>query len=674
MTLPPSDDFRATLQAAILNEAPEGILVVDQAGYIASVNARFFSLWHLPEPAAGAMSLVGTLDAVLLEQARAQSADPEGFFQQVQRLYQNPEQDDRRTIQLKDGRTLERHSTVLRGAQGQYLGRVWYFRDISELVNSRLALEISESRYRTAFETTLDAIAITTLREGLYIDVNQAFLDISAYAREDLIGRSSLEVSIWFDPADRARIAETIRCEGKVLNFETRFRKKNGAVFWGIFSASLMALDDVPCLLSITRDITEARNAREEIERHRHHLEALVAERTEDLHKAKEAAEAASIAKTAFLANMSHEIRTPLNAITGMATLIRREGLSEKQNIQLEKLEAASEHLLHIINAVLELSKIEAGKLQISRQPFSLRELMRNVVGMVQTQAQEKGLRLLIQIPPSLPDALIGDPTMLRQALLNYAVNAVKFTTRGEVRIRIEREEDGGLDCLLRFSVSDTGIGIEPQILPRLFDAFEQADNTLTRTHGGTGLGLAITRKLAELMGGSAGASSFPGRGSTFWLSARFALSEPGSLPRTSQTDTGKASGPRPSARILLAEDEPVNREIAELLLNDAGHRVECVENGELALARLQSGEFDLIVMDMQMPVMDGLEATRRIRKQLGRRLPIIALTANAFNEDRERCLSAGMNDFVTKPVSAERLLACIDHWLQVASREHDNR
>lgn len=357
-----------------------------------------------------------------------------------------------------------------------------------------------------------------------------------------------------------------------------------------------------------------------------------------------------------------------------MATLIRREGLSEKQNAQLEKLEAASEHLLHIINAVLELSKIEAGKLQISRQAFSLRELIRNVVGMVQTQAQEKGLRLLIQIPPSLPDALIGDPTMLRQALLNYAVNAVKFTARGEVRIRIEREDEGGMDCLLRFSVSDTGVGIEPEILPRLFDAFEQADNTLTRAHGGTGLGLAITRKLAELMGGSAGAYSFPGRGSTFWLSARFERSEPGKLATPVKAELGNAAGQRHCARILLAEDEPVNREIAELLLNDAGHQVESVENGEQALARAQSGEFDLIVMDMQMPIMDGLEATRRIRSLLGSRLPVIALTANAFNEDRERCLAAGMNDFVTKPVSAERLLACIDHWLQVASAEHDNR
>jgi PAS domain S-box-containing protein len=503
----------------------------------------------------------------------------------------------------------------------------------------------------------MDAIAITSLTDGTYVDVNDAFLNMTGFSRPELIGHTSLEINVWADPEDRHQMAASIQAGSPYMSLETRFRRKNGEIFWGIFSVSPMELDGHPCLLSITRDVTESHRTLTE-------LEERVEARTLELKRAKDAAEAASVAKTSFLANMSHEIRTPLNAITGMAHLIRRGGLNERQADQMNKLEGASKHLLRIINSVLELSKIEAGKLTLHPQVFSVAGLLQEVADMIQTQATHKGLRLSTEIDPALPRQLMGDVTVLQQALLNYASNAVKFTERGHIRLEASLIEAGSGSALVRFAVSDSGIGIPEAALSRLFDAFEQADNSMTRKHGGTGLGLAITRQLAQLMGGEANASSTLGQGSTFWLSARL-MHAPSEVSQ--HTDTLALPLRRTLARpyrILLVEDEPINREIAEFLLQDAGYQVDCAENGVEAVTRASTTPYDLILMDMQMPFMDGLEATRRIRRQGGRPVPIVAMTANAFQEDRERCLRAGMNDFIAKPISPELLLGSIARWL----------
>ncbi|MBS1160154.1 MAG: Histidine kinase domain S-box [Proteobacteria bacterium] len=664
-----TDAFRSSLQRAILDETPDGILVVDREDRIASVNEHFFSIWNIPRPLAALDDLLHSPDAPILAQVLAQVADPQPFLQRVRQLYADPEQEDSCDIRLKDGRTLQRHSAALRGEAGQYLGRVWYFRDISDLVSSRLALEQSELRYRTAFQTTLDAIAITTQQDGIYLDVNQAFLEMTGYERHELIGHSSLELNIWADPADRRRIAERIRAGEDRLSLEVRFRNKNGWSFWGVFSVSRMELNGVACLLSITRDITASKLAQDELARHRQHLEQLVAERTAELSHAKEAAEAASVAKSAFLANMSHEIRTPLNAITGMAYLIRRGGLTPRQDEQLDKLEGAGEHLLKIINAVLELSKIEAGKVTLAETPIRVESIVDNVASMLQGRAQSKHLQLLTDtagIPPNLQ----GDATALQQALLNYAANAVKFTESGSVTLRVQLLRDDAQRALLRFAVEDTGIGIAEDVLPRLFAAFEQADNSTTRKYGGTGLGLAITKRLAELMGGSAGAESVPGQGSTFWFSVWLNKSAaPGAaLPaRHSTADAWRGLADHYAAcRVLLVEDEPVNREIAQSLLQDAGLQVDSAEDGEQAVRLVDEKRYDLILMDMQMPNIDGLQATEQIRaRPAGRGIPIIAMTANAFAEDRARCLAAGMNDFIPKPVDPDFLFATVRYWLE---------
>ncbi|WP_371324409.1 ATP-binding protein [Dechloromonas sp. ZY10] len=424
-------------------------------------------------------------------------------------------------------------------------------------------------------------------------------------------------------------------------------------------------VDDGGGVLVLT-DMTEVRRAREVQAHYREELEATVARRTEELQLAKQAAEQASVAKSAFLANMSHEIRTPLNAIAGMAHLIRRGGLSPQQETQLTKLQAAGEHLLNILNAILDLSKIESGKFTLEHAPFALADVFADIEGLMQGRAQAKGIALHCHLPGALPLQLLGDRTRLQQALLNFVVNAVKFTEHGEVALGVSLLEQTATRVRLRFEVRDTGIGIDPAALPRLFGAFEQADRSTSRKYGGTGLGLAIARKLAELMGGEVGVSSRPGEGSVFWLTAAFDLPLPfETLLPVPEPATESLDGCQPGGEILLVEDEVINREIGLCLLEDAGFRVTAVENGLQAVALAAVRRFDLILMDLQMPELDGLEATARIRAtEEGRRVPIVALTANAFAEDRARCLAAGMVDFISKPFQPETLLNCLHRHL----------
>jgi signal transduction histidine kinase/CheY-like chemotaxis protein/PAS domain-containing protein len=384
----------------------------------------------------------------------------------------------------------------------------------------------------------------------------------------------------------------------------------------------------------------------------------------------RESAEAANVAKSAFLANMSHEIRTPLNAISGMAFLIRRLGVSDEVTDKLNKIEAANRHLLEIINDILELSKIEAGKLMLEEREVKIEAVVADVISMVQDRAAEKQLEIQTEIEPSAL-RLLGDPTRLHQVLLNYAGNAIKFTEHGRVCIRAHTEDIGQQKTLVRFEVEDTGIGIQPEALARLFTPFEQADNSTTRKYGGTGLGLAIAKKLANLMGGDIGAESLPNQGSKFWFSAvlkQASAASPAHGSEIEETDASAAQLAKSHAgrKLLLVEDEPVNQEIGRELLEEVGLRVDVANNGLEALEMLRNKVYDLVLMDMQMPEMGGLEATRRIRTELNLPdLPIIAMTANAFAEDRTQCMAAGMNDFMAKPVIPEKLFALVAKWLK---------
>ena len=388
-----------------------------------------------------------------------------------------------------------------------------------------------------------------------------------------------------------------------------------------------------------------------ELEHHRQHLEELVASRTKDLEAAKLEAESATRAKSAFLANMSHEIRTPMNGIVGMANIMRREGVSPEQAQRLDVIDASAQHLLSVINDILDLSKIEAGKFSFEEAPVVVSSLMSNVGNILSERAQAKGIRLLIETA-HIPHHLLGDPTRLQQALLNYATNAVKFTEQGSVTIRVLLEDEITEAVRLRFEVQDTGAGISPEAIPRLFSAFEQADNSMNRKYGGTGLGLAITRRLAELMGGEAGVESTPEVGSTFWFTVQLKKTREVVVPQVAACDAEAEIEQRYAGlRILVADDEPVNAEVARLQLEAVGLLVDTAEDGAEAVAFTQKNNYAVILMDMQMPKLNGLEATQKIRQLFAyQHTPIIAMTANAFVEDKVLCIEAGMNDFLVKP------------------------
>jgi PAS domain S-box-containing protein len=680
--------------------------------------------------------------------------------------------------------------------EGKVDGTVLVFRDVTEQYATQRALRDQQFYTRSLIESNIDAL-MTTDPEGIITDVNQQMETLTGCRREELIGTPFK--NYFTDPAQaEAGIRRALR-ESRLTDYELTARASDGRETEVSYNATTF-YDHVGKLLGVfaaARDVTE-----------RKQLEQALQNNNLELESARVAAEAASLAKSDFLANMSHEIRTPMNAIIGMSYLVLKTELTARQRDYIRKVQGSSRHLLGIIDDILDFSKIEAGKLTIENADFELEKVLDNVADLIGDKASAKGLELVVDIGRDVPSHLRGDSLRLGQILINYSNNAVKFTEHGEINIAVRLKEQSEHDVLLHCAVRDTGIGLRPEQVGRLFQSFSQADTSTTRKFGGTGLGLVIAKKLAELMGGEVGVDSEAGKGSTFWFTARLGrgdgqrrqralaadlqgkrvlvvddsanarqvlsemlshmslkvdLAESGEaamievehaeaegvpydiifldwempgmngietakLLRQRQTDripfmimvtaygredvikgaeeagieevlikpvsasmlfervvrilsgameVPRSIGDEPSgsfaqlatirgARVLLVEDNDLNQEVALELLRDAGFVVDLAEDGQIALDKLAAGDYDIVLMDMLMPVMDGVTATRTLRLDLRWQvLPVVAMTANAMQADRERCLASGMSDHIAKPIEPEDLWKMLLKWVK---------
>ncbi|MBF0265191.1 MAG: PAS domain S-box protein [Gammaproteobacteria bacterium] len=551
-----------------------------------------------------------------------------------------------------------------------------YFISIIEDISKRKHLEDKFRKITLAVEQSPESIAITNINAEIEY-VNEAFLNTTGYSREDVIGQNPRILHSGNTPAETFMDLWSTLTAGKTWKGKFKNRNKKGEEYTELaIITPVRQLDgSISHFLAIKEDITEKEKLADEINQHRHHLEELVQTRTEQLLEAQQQAEAANLAKSAFLANMSHEIRTPMNGVLGMTHLALQTDLTDKQKKFITNAHQSAENLLSIINDILDFSKIEAGKLAIESIDFSLVEVIQNTLDMLQFKADEKGVSLFVKVMSDVSKELIGDPLRLTQVLMNLIGNAVKFSkSGGKVSLNISLQEESTQNCVLLFSVQDEGIGISAEQLKKLFQPFSQADGSTTRQYGGTGLGLVICKKIVQMMKGEIWIESEEGLGSTFSFIIELEKQKQKQTSVSSDSNSRskiddiqiktllqKLSG----TKILLVEDNEINQMLIEELLAEQGIKSITANNGKEALELLVSEKFDAVLMDCMMPVMDGYEATKKIRAQEAfKDLPIIALTANAMVTDKEKELEVGMNDHISKPINPKTMFLTIAKWI----------
>jgi len=577
-----------------------------------------------------------------------------GFDVLVERVRHGGCEEGEWTCVRKDGSHLTAHVVVtgLRSVEGRLTGFLCVAADVTERNRARERLRMTMEAARIGtwdWDITLDRCS--------WSDNIHSILGVRR-AADEMHFADALE-AIFPEDRDRVRAAVESALHDPDCHdlYEAEFRTlgSDGQIRWIEDKGRVFRdAEGVPRhMMGTVMDITERKRA------------------DEALRQARDEAESANQAKSSFLASLSHEIRTPLGAIIGLIELLQHGAASAEQRGQLQTMATAADTLLALINDVLDITKIEAGKLELEALDFDIRELINNVVEVLSPAARHKELSVRVAVSEAVPARLVGDPGRLRQVLMNLVNNAIKFTRRGEVSVHVETEDRGSRmedrkdrsdssSILVRFTVKDTGIGIDADKLEAIFQPFTQADPSTTRRHGGTGLGLTISSRLVERMGGRIHVESDPGRGSSFWFRLLLPIASKGVAP---PVVVPPAPSDGPALRVLLAEDNPVNQQVLTLMLERAGHRVAIANNGREALEALERDDYHLVLMDVQMPEMDGLRCTKLIRqheKASGRHVPIVAVTANAMQGERQRCLQAGMDDYLAKPVRGHELAGVI--------------
>ena len=657
------------LQSAIFNSANFSSIATDAKGVIQIFNVGAERM--LGYTAAEVMDKITPADISdpqeLIVRAQALSIElgtpiTPGFEALVFKASRGIEDIDELTYIRKDGTRFAAvvNVTALRDAHGAIIGYLLIGTDNTARKQVEAEQKQSDQRLRdqqfytrSLIESNIDAL-MTTDPSGIITDVNKQMEALTGCTRDELIGAPFKDC---FTEPDLAEAGiKRVLSEKSVTDYELTARSRDGKETVVSYNATTFYDRNrtLQGVFAAARDVTESKRFEQELK------------------LAKAAAESASRTKSDFLASMSHEIRTPMNAIMGIADLLAKTQLSTEQNKYVQIFRRSGDNLLNLINDILDLSKVEASQLDLERTGFSLSDHLEKVIEMVAPRAQEKNLTLVCEIAPSVSNDLIGDPTRLRQVLLNLLGNAIKFTETGVVSLNVEPDQDRSVPAGLRFTVTDTGIGIPSDKLASVFERFTQADSSTTRRFGGSGLGLTISKRLVELMDGRIWASSEVEKGSVFGFTIPFEISTTTNRPVSAPTGAD-ADVPLRALRILMAEDSPDNSTIALAYLEDTPYRVDVAETGLIACEMFKAGHYDLVLMDRQMPVMDGLTATRALRawEQANGRppTPIIALTASALKGDRETCLAAGCTAYLTKPIKQDVLLKAINDYSSAGAR-----
>ena len=618
-----------------------GVLLEDENRKVILTNKQFtefFSIHAAPE------TLVGTDYDEIAESSKVLLKQPEEFVNRMQELLKNKQPQVNEEIIMADGRVLERNYIPLY-LDDTYKGHLWTYNDITERKRSEIKIKRQEEKYRSIIANMNLGLIEVDLNENIRY-VNQSFCNMSGYEEQELIGKNAMKLFVKDEYRNIMQEKNNLRQQGQADAYEMNVKTKQGNNRWWLICGAPLYNDKQQHTgsIGIHLDITQQK---------------LLAQQ---LLEAKQVAEKSAHAKDLFLANMSHEIRTPMNAIVGMSKQLQKTNLNQQQQSFLDIIGTAADHLLVIINDILDFSKLDAGKVSLEEIGFNMHELVHNTSRVLKLKAEEKGLIFALSVDDNIAPALKGDPYRINQILMNLLSNSIKFTNRGSVTLTCELKNDLPDRQQLEIMISDTGKGMDESYLKNLFNKFSQEDESIARSYGGTGLGMSIVKQLVELMNGTISVDSKKGEGTKVGITLSFPKCTECALTKkdNSQIDSQVLS----NKKILLVEDNEMNRVVAETILNQYGAIIHEAVNGADAVEALRNNQFDIVLMDIQMPVMDGLEATHTIREEIRSAIPIIALTANAVKGEMEKCIQAGMNDYLSKPFEEEDLIRLIAKWL----------